>query len=55
MERSSTNLHKYSNAPIELYDLKIELQEQNNLASDNPELVDAITKITERNIPSLMG
>ncbi len=48
MERSSTNLHKYSNAPIELYDLEVDIEEQNNLALEHPKIVDEIANIMEK-------
>ena len=42
------NIQENPNAPIELYDLKVDIEEQNNLAIDNPYIVQKIARIMEK-------
>ncbi len=39
------NVHKNNNAPIELYNLKADMAEQNNVAADYPEIINNISNI----------
>jgi arylsulfatase A len=42
------NLMKQPDAPIELYNLKTDIREQNNVAADNPEIVSEIWSIMKK-------
>ena len=42
------NMHANPDAPIELYDLSIDVGEQNNIALDHPEIVKEIAEIMEK-------
>lgn len=42
------NMQENSNSPIELYDLTVDIEEKNDLASDNPKIVDEIAKIMKK-------
>jgi len=41
-------MHTNPDAPIELYDLSIDVGEQNNMAFDHPEIVKKITDIMKK-------
>ena len=41
-------MHKYPNTPIELYNLKVDIEEQNDLTINNPDIVQKIARIMEK-------
>ena len=41
-------MHKYPNTPIELYNLKVNIEEQNDLTINNPDIVQKIARIMEK-------